>query len=62
MHNAHEWKPEEKREIDIYTKEDKYIAKHHNFYEHTLDNYDFAITIIIEIIGTNSITLDIPRR
>jgi hypothetical protein len=54
MHNAYEWKPEEKREIDICTKDDNYIAKHHNFYEHTLDNYDSMIIIIFEIIRLNS--------
>jgi hypothetical protein len=43
-----------KREIDIYTKEDKYIAKHHNFYEHALGNYDFMIIIIFKIIRLNS--------
>jgi hypothetical protein len=31
-------KIEEKREIDIYTKEDKYIAKHHNFSKLTKSN------------------------
>jgi hypothetical protein len=45
---------EEKREIYIYTIEAKYLAKYHNFYEHTLDNYDSMIIIIFEIIILNS--------
>jgi hypothetical protein len=27
---------------------------HHIYYERTLDNYDFTVIIIIEIIGLNS--------
>jgi hypothetical protein len=54
MHNAYEWEPEEKREIYIYTIEAKYIATYHNFYEHTLDNYDSTIIIIFTIIKLNS--------